>query len=188
MAMRLLMHICCANCALYPLMNVRERGIKVEGLWYNPNIHPYTEYRRRLDALRGLQELWGLDIHYADRYGLGDFVGGVIGAGAGRCSYCYRSRLEYTARRARELGMDGFTTSLLASPYQGFDAIVDIGRGLQERYGVEFFLDDFRRGWRDGVRLSKSLGLYRQRYCGCLYSQAERYGGGGGSRTRGRGA
>ena len=175
--MRLLMHICCANCALYPLKNVMERGIKVQGLWFNPNIHPVTEYRARLDALRELQNLWKLDIQYVDHYGLEEFVRGVAYKENRRCSYCYTVRLEDTARKAAELGMDGFTTSLLASPYQKFDMIVAIGMELQGRYGIEFFLEDFRTGWHDGVRLSKELGLYRQRYCGCIYSEMERYAG-----------
>ncbi len=173
--MHLLMHICCANCALYPLKTLEKRGIEVRGLWYNPNIHPFTEYGARLAALKELEESWKLEVEYADHYGLKEFLRNVVHREDDRCSYCYRVRLEKTALAARELGMDGFTTSLLVSPYQAFDRIVETGMELQERYGVEFFAEDFRHGWREGVRLSRELGLYRQKYCGCIYSEMERY-------------
>ncbi|NOZ24802.1 MAG: epoxyqueuosine reductase QueH [Nitrospirae bacterium] len=173
--MHLLMHICCANCALYPLKTLENRGIEVRGLWYNPNIHPYTEYRARLGALKDLQESWKLEVEYVDLYGVKEFIREVSHREDDRCSYCYRTRLEKTALTARDLGMDGFTTSLLVSPYQEFDRIVETGRELAERYGVEFIAEDFRPGWREGVKISRELGLYRQKYCGCIYSEMERY-------------
>lgn len=173
--MHLLMHICCANCALYPLKTLKDRGIEVQGLWYNPNIHPFTEYSARLNALRELQKSWKLEIQYIEDYGLREFVREVAYREESRCSYCYQVRLEKTARKARELGMDGFTTSLLVSPYQKFDRIVETGQSLQERYNIEFFIEDFRHGWKDGVKISRELGLYRQKYCGCIYSEMERY-------------
>ncbi len=169
------MHICCANCALYPLKTLMDRGITVHGLWFNPNIHPLTEYRARLEATRELERLWNLDITYEDRYGLKEFIRGVVYDEANRCSYCYRVRLEETAKKARELGMDGFTTSLLVSPYQKSDLIIETGREMQERYDIEFLDEDFSRGWNEGRKLSRELGFYRQKYCGCIYSEEERY-------------
>jgi predicted adenine nucleotide alpha hydrolase (AANH) superfamily ATPase len=177
--MKLLMHICCANCALFPLKNLKERGARVQGLWFNPNIHPYTEYRSRHDALRQLEELWRLDIHYDDQYGLRDFVRGVAHREHERCEHCYSIRLEEAARRARGLGMDAFSTTLLVSPYQRFDLIVKKGREFEEKYDVEFLAEDFRPGWNEGRKLSKEIGLYRQKYCGCVYSEMERYIGDG---------
>ncbi|MEW5747055.1 MAG: epoxyqueuosine reductase QueH [Nitrospirota bacterium] len=176
--MKLLMHICCAPCAVYPLATLRRRGIAVEGFWFNPNIHPYTEYRNRLDALTTLRSLWSLDITCIDRYGLEEYLRNVVGKEEQRCSYCYAVRLEAAARQAKERGADAFGTSLLVSPYQKFDLITALGMQLQERYNILFFGEDFRKGFREGRATAKELGLYRQQYCGCIYSEWERYGKG----------
>ncbi|MGE5238384.1 MAG: epoxyqueuosine reductase QueH [Chloroflexota bacterium] len=173
--MRVLMHICCAHCALYPGMVMKDRGFSVRGLWFNPNIHPFTEYRSRLDAVRQLQQLQGLDVEYAGGYGLTEFLRNVVHAEERRCEYCYMVRLETTARRAREEGFDAFTTSLLVSPYQKFDMITEMGRMLGKRYSVEFYAEDFRDGFARGRQMGRDLGLYRQKYCGCIYSEMERY-------------
>lgn len=172
--MDILMHICCANCAVYPLQDLRKRGVSVKGLWFNPNIHPEEEYRLRLGALRDLQDRWGLDVQYAGQYGLDEFLEAVEDHSGIRCEACYRIRLGETARRARAMGMDGFSTTLLVSPYQKFDLIAEMGRRMQEKYSVEFLLQDFRPGWRAGMSLSRQFGLYRQRYCGCVFSKQER--------------
>lgn len=172
------MHICCSNCALYPVTVLRDRGVEITGLWFNPNIHPFTEYRSRLDSLKKLETLWGLDVNYIDEYGLKEYLRNVAGNEDKRCEYCYTSRLEKTAEKAREMNADAFTTSLLVSPYQKFEMIIDIGKMMQERYSVEFYGEDFRKGFNDGRRMSKELGLYRQKYCGCIYSEMERYGRG----------
>lgn len=166
--------MCCSNCSLYPLKSLLAKGIEVRGLWYNPNIHPRPEYEQRLGALRDLQKLWSLDIEYHDRYGIDDFVGKIGDPQDNRCIRCYAMRLEETAKTARKMGLDGFTTSLLVSPYQQFDAILQIGEEMEKRYGVSFYIEDFRIGYRDSIPLSKELGLYRQKYCGCIYSETER--------------
>jgi predicted adenine nucleotide alpha hydrolase (AANH) superfamily ATPase len=173
--MKLLMHLCCANCSLYPIKTLSARGIDITGLWFNPNIHPYTEYRMRLDSVRQLQKEWGLHIEYADHYGLKEFVRSVVNHEDRRCNLCYSMRLEKTAMMAKEMGLDGFTTSLLVSPYQKFDIINTIGREMGKRYSIPFYSEDFRPGWKEGMGLSKALGLYRQKYCGCIYSEMERY-------------
>jgi len=173
--MKLLMHICCANCCLFPLRSLFSKGIEVTGLWFNPNIQPYTEYRMRLESLQELQKTWNLDIHYVDEYGLKEFLRAVVNNEDERCGVCYAMRLEETARTARKIGLDGFTTSLLVSPYQKFDIINDVGREMAKRYSIPFYSEDFRPGWREGIALSKTLGLYRQKYCGCVYSEMERY-------------
>jgi hypothetical protein len=173
--MKLLMHICCANCSLYPIKTLSSKGIDIIGLWFNPNIHPYTEYGLRLKSVQELQKVWGLKLEYTDHYGLKEFLRSVVNHEDNRCSLCYSMRLEQTARMAKEKGLDGFTTSLLVSPYQQFDIINNIGREMEERYSIPFYSEDFRPGWKEGVRLSKALGLYRQKYCGCIYSEMERY-------------
>jgi predicted adenine nucleotide alpha hydrolase (AANH) superfamily ATPase len=172
--MRLLMHLCCANCALFPIRHVRGKGISLSGLWYNPNVHPGDEYARRLEALKALETLWGLDIQYVDRYGLEEFKSAVSAHDGVRCEACYLLRLRETARRARAEGFDGFTTSLLVSPYQKTGLILQAGRQAQEEQGVLFYAPDFKQGWAEAERLSRELGLYRQYYCGCIYSKAER--------------
>lgn len=173
--MNLLMHICCSNCALYPISSLRERGINVKGLWFNPNIHPFTEYRNRLDSLKKLESLWSLELEYMDYYGLTEYIRNVAGNEANRCEYCYTVRLETAAKKAKELKADAFTTSLLVSPYQKFGLIADIGRTMQEKYSVEFFMEDFRPGFNEGGKMSRELDLYRQKYCGCIYSEMERF-------------
>ena len=175
------MHICCANCGLYPIKTLFSKGIELKGLWFNPNIHPLDEYSKRLDALKTLQGLWGLDIEYIDHYGLDEFVKEVDahkarGGSKPRCAACYRMRLDVAAITAKKMGLDGFTTSLLVSPYQKFDLIVEAGREMEKRHSIMFYLEDFRPGYREGVRLSKELGLYRQRYCGCVFPKEEREG------------
>jgi predicted adenine nucleotide alpha hydrolase (AANH) superfamily ATPase len=173
--MKLLMHICCAPCVTYPLAAAKQQGISVTGFWFNPNIHPFTEYRNRLEALRRLQLLWKLDIMYTELYGLKEYLRNVVGHEENRCAYCYTVRLEETARKAKESGMDAFTTSLLVSPYQKFDSITAIGKEMQSRYNIAFHAEDFRPGFREGRRIAKELALYRQKYCGCIYSEMERY-------------
>lgn len=175
--MKLLMHICCANCYLYPYQSLFSKGIEVKGLWFNPNIHPYTEYKMRLESVRNLQRLWNLDIEYVDHYGLKEFIRLVVNKEeyGERCFFCYSMRLEETAKTAKKMGLDGFTTTLLVSPYQKFDMIIQLGNEMGKRYSISFYFEDFREGWKNGISLSKELGLYRQKYCGCIYSEMERY-------------
>jgi len=175
--MKLLLHICCANCAIYPLERIRNLGIEFTGLWFNPNIHPYQEYCMRLESLQRLSEEWRFPVIYNDTYDLNLFLKGVIDAPRvpERCTYCYRLRLEETAKKAKEEGFDSFGTSLIVSPYQRYELIVEIGKELAERYNIEFFFEDMRSHYRDGLKISKELGLYRQKYCGCIYSEAERF-------------
>ncbi len=171
--MKLLMHICCSNCSLYPLKNFLTKGIEAKGLWFNPNIHPYPEYQLRLDSLRKLQEIWNLDVEYTDHYGIDDFMRKVGNPDEGRCLRCYALRLEETARTARKMNLDGFTTSLLVSPYQNFEGILAVGREMGKRHSIPFYEEDFRVGYRGNIGVSRELGLYRQRYCGCIFSEGE---------------
>ncbi len=173
--MNILMHMCCSNCAVYPVRELSQRGVNVKGFWFNPNIHPYLEYKSRLDSLRKLQEIWDLEVIYEDHYGLKDFLRNVVNNEDARCEYCYTVRLEKTAARAKETKADAFTTSLLVSPYQNLDMIKTVGMLMQQRYDVEFYFEDFRGGYREGRKMAVDLGLYRQKYCGCVYSEMERY-------------
>jgi predicted adenine nucleotide alpha hydrolase (AANH) superfamily ATPase len=177
--MRILMHICCANCALFPLKALGDSGHEISGLWFNPNIHPEDEYGRRLTAVRGLSRQRGLDILYRGDYGLEEFQLELVSQGAGserpgRCGACYRMRMRETARECSLGGYEAFTTSLLVSPYQAHDLLVSEARAAAEEFGVRFYYEDFRTGWKEGQALSREAGYYRQYYCGCHYSRAER--------------
>ncbi len=173
--MNTLIHICCANCAAYPLNTLAGRGVDFTGFWYNPNIHPLTEYRLRLDTLKTLQTKWNFNVIYEDIYGLDLFLKTIQNPEGSRCEKCYNMRLEETAKKAKSLNYQSFTTTLLYSIYQKFDTIAEKGGELAEKYDVEFYFEDFRTGWHKGIELSKSLSLYRQKYCGCLFSEIERY-------------
>ena len=173
--MRILLHICCAPCAIYPLKELRSQGMEVTGFFFNHNIHPYQEYLRRLETVREYAGKVDLTMLYQDEYRLEDFLEAVADNPAERCLYCYASRLEATARAAAEKGFTAFTSSLLYSRYQKHDTIRELGEQIGIRYGVTFHYDDYRRGWQEGIRISKEVGLYRQQYCGCIYSEKERY-------------
>ncbi len=193
--MNILLHICCGNCALYPVKILRSEGINMTGFWFNPNIHPLEEYRLRIDSLKYLSDKWHFDMLYDDMYRpeeyfnlfQGDYSSLLNDSGGAadlnvpelppfpeRCRSCYLLRLEKTAAQAKEQGFDAFTTTLLISPYQDFEQIRKTGTDLAEKYNIDFFLKDFRPWFRDAMNLSKELELYRQNYCGCIFSREER--------------
>jgi len=174
--MNLLFHCCCGPCAIAPVESLRGEGISPTLFWYNPNIHPSTEYKSRRDSFLTLARLKNLSLETAGEYGLYSFmrdIGGETEPGK-RCEVCYSVRLERTAARAAELGFDAFGTSLLISPYQRHDIIRRVGDELAERYGVEFLYRDFRPLFRESQARARALGLYMQKYCGCIFSEADR--------------
>ncbi|NWF91667.1 MAG: epoxyqueuosine reductase QueH [Syntrophaceae bacterium] len=173
--MRLLLHICCANCAIYPLERLRKGEDEVTGFFFNPNIHPYQEYMRRLESLREYADKVGLRMIYRDEYLLEEFLRNVAHREGERCRYCYAIRLEATAREAKKSGFDRFSTTLLQSTHQDHPLIRETGERFAQEIGVPFYYEDFRQGWRRGLEVSKAMGLYRQQYCGCIYSEKERY-------------
>ncbi len=173
--MNILLHTCCGPCALFPLQQLRTTGHQVTGFFYNHNIHPYQEYARRRDAVIQMSEQQSLPMIMRDDYDLEGFLAQVAAAPDARCSYCYASRLTAAAQAAAEGGFDAFTASLLYSRYQKHDEIAALGERIGNEYGVPFYYQDFRAGWQEGIKLSKEQGLYRQQYCGCIYSEKERY-------------
>lgn len=173
--MNILLHICCAPCAIFPVQELRSSGKQVTGFFFNHNIHPLLEYRKRLETVRDYAALVELEVIYRDEYRLEEFLAAVAGAPEERCTYCYASRLEMAAAEASCLGFDGFSTTLLYSKYQKHDLIVELAQHFALKYGVHFDYVDFRTGWQKGIDLSRKLGLYRQQYCGCIYSEKERY-------------
>lgn len=170
-----LLHICCAPCANQCIDLLRMEGFDVTGFWFNPNIHPFTEYRERRNGVREYAKLVQMPLIEKDDYGLRSFVKAVADDPWNRCGYCYEVRLEETAREAAEKGFGGFTTSLLISPYQQHEVIVRTGKRLAEKYGVRFIDRDFRPSFRAGQDRARELGIYMQKYCGCIFSEEERY-------------
>jgi epoxyqueuosine reductase len=176
MANRLFLHICCAPCLIAPLRHLREESAwQVEGFWFNPNLHPYTEYRKRMETLHDFVARVVLPMHWHDDYALEMFLKTVAPAPDLRCESCYRIRLRETAKQALELHFDAFSSTLLYSRYQKHDLIVAVAREAAQEFGVSFYYEDFRVFWDEGNRLSREDGMYRQPYCGCIYSEKERY-------------
>ena len=149
--MKTLMHICCAPCSVYCIESLRAEGIEPVGFWYNPTIHPYTEYRSRRDCLRSYAEQVNLTLIEQDEYGLRDFVRRVADHIEGRCADCYAIRLEQAAAYAAANGYDSFTTTLLVSPYQKHELIRQIGERLAEQYGHPVPLPGFPCGIPGGT-------------------------------------
>jgi len=149
--------------------------VEPTALWYNPNIHPFLEHQRRLDSMRSFAETARLPLVVPDGYDMVPFLRLVAGHEANRCGDCYRLRLSRAAAAAREQGLAAFTTTLLISPYQDHDLLREVGEEVARQHGVEFYYEDLRPGFGESRRLTRELGLYRQRYCGCIYSEWERY-------------
>jgi len=176
-SVRLLLHTCCGPCSTAPLQWLRRRGVEVTGFAYNPNIEPAAERLRRLETLRAYARQVGLLLLEADecpalRYH--PAVRAAAAAGEVRCAACYRLRLNRTAQAARRRGFEWFTTTLLVSPYQRQDLIRAAGEAAGRRWGIPFQYHDLRPLWPDVGRLAREAGLYRQKYCGCSFSLAER--------------
>ncbi len=170
--MKLLMHTCCAPCSVYCIDKLREEGIEPTLYWYNPNIHPYMEYKARRDTLKQYSEMINIKAIFEEEYGLKEFCKNVINDLENRCSnYCYRVRLEQTAKYAKENGYDAITTTLFVSPYQKHDVIKEMLKEIAEKYELEFVYRDFREGFRQGQNKARELGLYMQKYCGCVFSE-----------------
>ena len=176
--MRLLLHMCCGPCSCYPVKKLREEGIEPVGYFFNPNIHPYKEWDMRLKTAKEFSEKVGMEFHADEHYRLRDFLKKALPAEAlpnGRCQMCYTWRLEQAAAFAKENGYEVFTASLFVSPYQQHELMRETAAAAAKKEGIEFFYEDFRPGWQAGVDISLEMELYRQPYCGCIFSEEERY-------------
>jgi len=173
---KILLHCCCAPCSLSVVKNLRDENIEPELFWYNPNIHPYTEYNERLACLKNFAQSENLTLLNADEeYGLRFFLKEVSPDFKNRCGQCYRTRLEKTASFAASNGYDLFSTTLLISPYQDHDCIRRIGEELALKYKIAFFYRDFRGFFREGQAQAREKKFYMQKYCGCVFSEEERF-------------
>lgn len=177
-----LLHVCCAPCLITALTTLRqpENGIPPPAgiFFYNPNIHPLLEFRRREKALRVYLERDSLSAEIDSTYGLGLFLATVLENGRlpadrrERCRRCYRLRLEQTARQAAHAGFSAFSSTLLASREQDRGLVAEEGRQAAEKNGIAFIETDLRRFLPEEKMFR---GIYRQQYCGCVFSEEERY-------------
>ena len=173
--MRVLLHACCGPCAITVAQTLMDQGHEVAGLYYNPNIHPLTEYLKRREGMAQVADELGMPVIYKDEeYDPAAYLRRVAHREANRCFHCYAMRLERTAQIAKRGGFDAFTTTLLYSRFQKHDMIRQVGEDMAA-LGVAFLYQDFREGWKRGIEQSKAWGVYRQQYCGCIYSEYERY-------------
>ena len=170
-----LIHSCCAHCAAYAAQYWRRQGYEVSTLWYNPNIHPYMEHQRRLEAMKSLAQARNIPLIITEGYDIIDYFRQVVGHEAQRCQYCFKLRLSKTAETAHQMGFNAFTTTLLISPHQKHDLLREIGNKLAGEKDMPFLYVDLRKRYSDSRRMTKGLELYRQQYCGCVYSEWERY-------------
>lgn len=173
--MKLLLHICCAPCLIYPLKRLREKSFEVSGFFYNPNIHPLGEYKKRKQAVADLIHSAGIDISYPE-YVPAEFFWEVSFKEdkPERCSICWYLRLKKTASTAKEEGFDYFSTTLLVSPYQDQELLKKTGNTVSGETGVNFYHEDFRPGFKKAHDEAKAEGIYCQKYCGCIYSEVQR--------------
>jgi hypothetical protein len=149
-----------------------EEGLDFSGFWYNPNIHPSTEYRARMQSVKDFALAHRMPVVFLDRYPLEESLSLLSRES---CRGCYRIRLEETARQAKAQGFQAFSTTLLYSVYQKHDLVRELGEEAGRAYGVEFLYRDFRPGWQQGRRVAREQQLYRQKYCGCIFSERDRY-------------
>ncbi len=173
----LLLHVCCAHCAAYTIDYWRREGYEVTGFWYNPNIHPYTEHQSRLEAMRSLSAKTGLSLIVAEGYDLVAYLRRVSNheTGPERCQRCFELRLSRVADHAAGNGFAAFSTTLLISPHQKHDLVRDTGEAIAREKGVAFAYADLRKRYSDSRHITRPLELYRQQYCGCIFSEWERY-------------
>ncbi|MGW8194641.1 MAG: epoxyqueuosine reductase QueH [Desulforhopalus sp.] len=173
--MKLLLHACCGPCTIFPFEVLRDSGVEVTAHFYNPNIHPFKEFRRRLSTFEDYGKEQNIPLLVDKTYGLKQFLRSVVYHENKRCSLCYLMRLEKSVQVAKDLAFDCFSTTLLYSKYQRHDELKKLCKTLSRKYDIDFFYQDFREGWQYGIDKSIESGMYRQPYCGCIYSEQERY-------------
>jgi len=172
---RILLHICCGPCAIYPLGVLRGEDFTVHGFFYNPHVQPYQEFEKRLKTLQFYAQNEDLPLIVRADYDPQTFFRQVAFRETNRCLYCYSLRLNAAASLAKKSRFDGFSTTLLYSKHQKHQLVVSIAEEASRKHGIPFLYRDFRSGWREGQQRAKALGMYRQQYCGCIYSEMERF-------------
>ncbi len=177
--MHIFLHVCCGPCSIAPVLRLKEQGHTVTGFFVNPNIHPLSEYLKRRDAMvqcaeqLNLKMLWNDEVWNVQTWT--HIAANLQAQGQNRCSYCYESRFDICAQAAKAQGADVFSSSLLYSRYQNHQLIIDKAKEASIKHKINFYYDDFRQDWQKGIDISREFNLYRQNYCGCIYSEAERH-------------
>jgi hypothetical protein len=174
-------------------VKVKGKDLQITGFWYNPNIHPYSEYQNRMMTMGYFSQKEGLPMVWKDEYSLEewleatkgeiDFAGHTVGKDRirrywikeKRCEQCYNLRLNKLAKEAKQKGYDYFSTTLLYSKFQEHGLIKETCEKLENQYNINFYYFDFRIGWKEGIEICQKMGLYRQHYCGCIFSEKEKY-------------
>jgi predicted adenine nucleotide alpha hydrolase (AANH) superfamily ATPase len=156
--MSILLHICCGPCTIYPLEILKADGIKATGFFYNPNIHPFQEFKKRIEAVEQLSARENLQVEYHREYGLREYLRKVVFNEENRCSLCYDMRLQEVVEQAKRIRADAFTTTLLNSRYQNHELIRQKAEELAEQHNIPFYYHDFREGWQQGIDKSKEIG------------------------------
>ena len=173
--MNILLQICCAPCSVYPIDELRGEGHRIAGFFYNPNIHPYSEYLRRRNEVEKYSAEADINVVYPD-YEIEDYFQYITHSEdpRNRCPICWWLRMAKTARFAHENNFDAFTTTLLGSPYQDQETIRKIGIEVASKIEkLNFYYKDFKPGFRQAHDKSRAKGMYCQKYCGCLFSETE---------------
>lgn len=177
-AEKLLLHVCCGPCSIMTVKRLHDDGYDVTAWYMNPNIQPLAEYLRRREAAGECAERLGVPILYEDEtWDITAWLRAAYGQdeAPARCHWCCASRVQAAFDKALALGFENVSTSLLYSKYQPHDYIAEIGRRCAEDKKLTFVYRDFRAYWQDGIDISKEWGIYRQPYCGCVYSESDRY-------------
>jgi len=171
---RVLLHICCGICSSSAIEKLKGDGFEVHGLFYNPNIHPEEEYRRRLEVAKAVADILRIKL-IETPYEQENWLTRVKGLenepeGGGRCAVCFKIRLEYTAKIAKEQGLNYFTTTLSISPHKNTKLINETGRTINQECFLEY---DFKKGegFKNAIDFARKHKLYRQNYCGCIFSK-----------------
>ena len=173
---KLLLHICCGPCSIYPVKRLQDQGLEIVGLFYNPNIHPSQEYIRRREGAKEVAAKMGFTlICKDDEYSPEVYLQAVAFREQNRCFLCYRLRMARTFAIAKRGNFDYFSSTLLYSKMQKHDIVCSLGTDMAASGKVKFWNEDFRLGWKEGIEISKKWGIYRQQFCGCIYSEFERY-------------
>ncbi|KPJ59762.1 MAG: hypothetical protein AMJ46_09710 [Latescibacteria bacterium DG_63] len=175
MAERILLHTCCAPCSTVPVPALADAGFEVVAFFFNPNIHPLVEFRNRLRSMEQFVSNNEIAAIFFRGYPLESFLRAQMSRLESRCEVCFELRLSATAERAKEEGIGVFSTTLLISPYQKRGLLEDVGKRVEKSTGVEFFCADWRPRYRESKTLAREQGLYLQKYCGCIFSERERY-------------
>ena len=173
--MKILLHSCCGPCTIYPYQQLEEEGFEVTAYFHNPNIHPFREFKLRLSTFREYTATENIKNIIDNSYGLQQFVRKIAFNENKKCLICYKMRIENVALIAFEKGFDAFTTSLLYSKYQKHNKLREICNKISDDYKIPFVYRDFREGWQYGIEQSILKNMYRQPYCGCVFSEHERY-------------